>query len=287
MVLSHHSADSSWCEHEWYAKYWEEVASRQTLVLPVLLDDCPLPFFLRPKRYADFRLEYAIGLAQLAITLHEDSSPAIAHAYDDRRGRYPEAADPGWMSQSTIASTDPFWYPSPMNHLRRLVEVHVDLEIPYLGKIAGVWKPDEREQDAAWEMYVELATRIAVVDLSPDEGLLREGLTSLYGIFTKTRQILRHYGPSVARPKHAADLSFGYLAISVLNGALRPVLAKWHPLLLDYEHRRDVFVSPLQHEAAWERAEELRIVLSRTRAVLLAYTKLLARISRVPTTIHS
>jgi hypothetical protein len=71
----------------------------------------------------------------------------------------------------------------------------------------------------------------------------------------------------------------------VLNFVLRPVLAKWHPLLLDYEHRRAESISPWQHEAKWEHAEELRQVLSQTRAILLEYTKLLAQISRVPTPI--
>jgi hypothetical protein len=42
------------------------------------------------------------------------------------------------------------------------------------------WKPNDAERDAAWERYVELATRIAVVPLRGGEGLIREALTSLY-----------------------------------------------------------------------------------------------------------
>ncbi len=64
---------------------------------------------------------------------------------------------------------------------------------------------------------------------------------------------------------------------------LRPVLAKWHPLLLDYEHRREGSVSALRHEEEWERAEELRQVLNKTRTILIEYTKLLGEISGVPT----
>ncbi len=165
----------------------------------------------------------------------------------------------------------------------RLIEVQVALEVPYVGRIAGVWKPDEREQDAAWELYVELGTRIAVAQLAPGDGLLRESLSSLYGIFTTTRHILRSYGPAVARPKEQSELSFGYLAMTVLNCVLRPVLAKWHPLLLDYEHSRASAVSPLEHEASWVKAEELRTALNEVRAILIAYTNLLAHISHVPT----
>ena len=287
LVVSRHSVASSWCEHEWQAKYWTEVASRQILVLPVLLEECPIPFFLRPKRYADFRSDYALGLAQLALTLDQASSTVLGHVRHDRHDRNSDEGERIEVAQSTLSSPVPVWYDDSMNHPSRLVEVHVDLQLPYLGKIAGVWKPDEREQDAAWEMYVELATRIAVAELPPNEGLLREGLSSLYDIFTTTRQILRSYGPAVARPKAESEVSFGFLAISILNYVLRPVLAKWHPLLLDYEHQRTASISTLQHEAAWERAEELRCALTQVRSVLLAYADLLAQISRVPMMIPS
>jgi hypothetical protein len=113
-----------------------------------------------------------------------------------------------------------------------------------------------------------------VAELTVGDGLLRESLSSLYSIFTTTRQILRTYGPSVARPAKHSELSFGYLAISLLNYALRPVLAKWHPLLLDYEPHKDAAVSALEHEQRWERAEELRTVLNNVRLILLQYTQL-------------
>jgi len=65
----------------------------------------------------------------------------------------------------------------------KLASVNVKLQLPYIGGIEGNWQPDERERDAAWEMYVELITRLAVVELRPGEGLLREALTSLYALF--------------------------------------------------------------------------------------------------------
>jgi hypothetical protein len=94
----------------------------------------------------------------------------------------------------------------------KLTSVKVALNIPYLGGIEGTWEPDETEQRAAWDMYVELVTRISVVELRPGEGLLHEALSSLYSLFETTRKILREYGPSIARPKGGNELSFGYLA---------------------------------------------------------------------------
>ena len=84
--------------------------------------------------------------------------------------------------------------------MAKLTKITASVNTPFL-KIQGSWQPDEAEQNAAWELYVELITRISVQELKPDEGLLREALSSLYQLFGETRLILRKYGPSVAKPK--------------------------------------------------------------------------------------
>jgi hypothetical protein len=163
----------------------------------------------------------------------------------------------------------------------KLASVSVKLQLPYIGGIEGNWQPDERERDAAWEMYVELITRVAVVELRPGEGLFREALGSFYSLFDTTRAILRKYGPEVAKSKDEGQLSFGYLSVAVLNGVLRPLLAKWHPLLLDYEAHRRSDVSALEHEQAWAQAGELRQELSRARQALSDYADVLAEVAGV------
>lgn len=169
--------------------------------------------------------------------------------------------------------------------MAKLTSVKVSLRLPYIGGVEGVWKPDESERNAAWEMYVELITRISVSELKPSEGLLREALSSLYTLFDTTRIILRKYGPSVAQPKGKDKLSFGYLAVAILNAVLRPVLAKWHPLLLDYESTKESSVSPLKHERQWDKNEELRGVLNDVRGVLIEYANLLAQVIDIPSLI--
>ncbi len=166
--------------------------------------------------------------------------------------------------------------------MSELTSVKVALNIPYIGKVEGTWVPDKKERDAAWEMYIELVTRISVVELQPDEGLLREALSSLYTLFGTTREILRKYGPAVAKPKRKGNMSFGYLAITILNRAIRPVLAKWHPLLLDYESKRESSVSPLEHEKKWGKCEEFRKELNSLRSVLTDYGDILSKVAKVP-----
>ena len=102
----------------------------------------------------------------------------------------------------------------------------VSLNLPFgLGGLEQTWEPDDDERRAAWELYVELATRIATVPLDRDKGLAREALTSLYTLFDSTRAILRRYGPGIAQPKIDGGASFGTLAVTVLNSAIRPLLS--------------------------------------------------------------
>lgn len=149
-------------------------------------------------------------------------------------------------------------------------------------QLEGTWIPDENEQKAAWEMYVELVTRVSVVEPPAGEGLLRESLTSIYSLFGTTRQILKEHGPSIAQPKRGGDLSFGRIAVTVLNEVLRPVLTKWHPRLEDYEATKPDTRSRLDHEHLWEQNSGLRETLAEARKALEAYTRMLAKAAGVP-----
>src|SRR5262249_53907030 len=91
----------------------------------------------------------------------------------------------------------------------------------------------------------------------------------------------RRRGPTVARKKGSGEHSFAELAVYVLNYAVRPVLAKWHPLLVDLEARRPDGVTVIEHEATWDRAAELRAVLEELRIKLLEYTNLVADVAGV------
>ncbi|WP_339130321.1 hypothetical protein WJM95_15470 [Streptomyces sp. f51] len=159
--------------------------------------------------------------------------------------------------------------------------VEVRLKLPML-EIAGSWEPNDAERRAAWELYVELITRVSVVPLGEDEGLLREALTSLYSLFGTTREILRRYGPQIAEPKRNGEYNFGYLAVAMLNYAVRPLLAAWHPALEDWESRRPADRSRRDHEHSWPQSAQLRTALNDTRRILAAYADLLATACGVP-----
>ena len=158
----------------------------------------------------------------------------------------------------------------------RLERVSARIGLPFgLGQIEGEWAPTDRERQAAWEMYVELVTRVSVVELDTQDGLIREALSSLHSLFDTTRSILKAGGPELATPNDDGFLAFGHISLAILNRAVRPLLAKWHPLLEDHESSRPPEASRLEWEQSWARHDELRQALADVRSTLEVYARLL------------
>jgi len=152
----------------------------------------------------------------------------------------------------------------------------VSVSLPF-GLGSAEWQSDDTQRRAAWSLYVELVTRIAVQSLELDEGLLREALNSLYSLFGTTRQVLKDAGPDVG----ASHNSMGGVAIAVLNIGLRPFLAKWHPRLQAWEVQRPADRSAKDHELQWIEEIELRIALADLRQELEKYSVALGEIAGV------
>jgi hypothetical protein len=152
----------------------------------------------------------------------------------------------------------------------------VTVNLPF-GLGSAEWEADSTQRSAAWALYVELVTRIAVQELEQDAGLVREAMNSLYTLFGTTREILRSSGPDVGATKD----SVGGLAIAVLNQGLRPFLSKWHPLLQIWEAKRPSDTSIKEHEKDWSEEKALRQDLSRLRHELSIYASALAEVAGV------
>lgn len=54
IILSKNSVKSDWCKREINAGLLRELEEKKTLVMPVLVEDCEIPLFLRDKLRADF-----------------------------------------------------------------------------------------------------------------------------------------------------------------------------------------------------------------------------------------
>ncbi|MCH8823500.1 MAG: hypothetical protein IH984_08345 [Planctomycetes bacterium] len=165
----------------------------------------------------------------------------------------------------------------PRSDPARLSKVSVSL--PF-GIGSAEWESDPTERRAAWSLYVELVTRIAVQPIEVDRGLDREALDSLYSLFQSTRDVLKEAGPSIG----AARDSVGGIAITVLNRGLRPLLSKWHSVLTDYESKRPPRISSIEHERAWPDRDLFRKELEQLRQNLEQYATALAVIAGVEPT---
>lgn len=76
------------------------------------------------------------------------------------------------------------------------------------------------DREAAWDMYVELITRVTTQPLVLESGDEKSALGSIYMLFPATRSVLKGKGRQA--------VNFTKIAVVVLNQVIRPFTAKWH-----------------------------------------------------------
>lgn len=117
------------------------------------------------------------------------------------------------------------------------------------------------DEEAAWELYVEMLTRIVTQPLPSNNGDEKTALESVYSLFPTTREILRRHGRET--------IHFSKIAIPVLNQIVRPFTAKWH---------RESLSSTFTNN---EKREEFRRELVSLQNELRNYNRVLAEIAGV------
>ena len=117
------------------------------------------------------------------------------------------------------------------------------------------------DRDAAWELYIEMLTRIVTQPLPSEVGDEQTALDSVYSLFATTREILRRHGRDAIR--------FSMVAIPVLNQVVRPFTAKWH---------RESLAGAFDDQ---DRCAEFRAELETLQEDLRNYNRLLADIAGV------
>lgn len=127
--------------------------------------------------------------------------------------------------------------------------------------LEGEFTPQPHDREAAWDLYVELLTRVSTQNLLPDEGDEKTALDSVYAIFPLTRDILRRRGSGCGE--------FTKLAIPILNQVLRPFTSRWHRAFLD-----DDFKNPA-------RCQDFRSELEDLQVLLRGYTQALSEMAEV------
>lgn len=114
--------------------------------------------------------------------------------------------------------------------------------------IIGNKNKKKKNRKAAWDLYVEMVTRITTQPLPPEHGDEKTALDSIYSLFQQTRDILHDQGPEC--------VEFAQLAIGILNGPVRPFTASWHKRSLAGD-----FDDPVACAEFREEHEKLRVIL--------------------------
>ncbi len=142
-----------------------------------------------------------------------------------------------------------------------------------LGEFLNKWKLDlkikipiinaeftfqDTDKNAAWELYIELLTRIAIQPLATDTGDEETALKSMYELFGITREIIKKNGYNC--------IQFTKIALVVLNQVIRPFTAKWHKLSIEGAFRDKA------------KCKEFRKELEKIQEKLRSYTGLLSDI---------
>ena len=130
-----------------------------------------------------------------------------------------------------------------------------------VGFIAAEVRITDVARNAAWELYVEMLTRIVTQPLPSEDGDDQTALDSVYSLFPTTREILRRYGPKA--------VEFSKIAVPVLNQQVRPFTAKWHRLSRQGAFKDDT------------RRQEFRAELRDLQAKLRGYNRMLADVASV------
>ena len=114
----------------------------------------------------------------------------------------------------------------------------------------------DNNRKAAWDLYIEMVTRITTQPLDPEDGDEKTALDSVYSLFETTRKILLEQGPEC--------VEFAQISITILNQEVRPFTAKWHKKSIEggFDHS--------------EVCAEFREELETLQEILRAYTRTLS-----------
>jgi allophanate hydrolase subunit 1 len=83
VILSKASVESEWCKKELSSGLIRELEEKRVVILPVLMEDCKIPIFLKDKLYADFRKSFDEGLQAILDAVARVTSDSLARV--DRR----------------------------------------------------------------------------------------------------------------------------------------------------------------------------------------------------------
>lgn len=136
---------------------------------------------------------------------------------------------------------------------------------------------EESDRQCAWELYTELATRVAVTGKPKDPDcadfsgeVYAESLASLHTFFGEARKIMRQF-PVGSIQARGIENHLGALIHRAMRDVLRPFLEAWQA---DYrfwwENERDKSLRPFESQKLYPHLEKMLSQWSDLRAIMRA-----------------
>jgi hypothetical protein len=147
---------------------------------------------------------------------------------------------------------------------------------------------DDSDRQCAWELFTEIATRVAVTGKSKDSTcedfsgeIYAESLTSLYVFFGEARKIMRQF-PIGAIATAKIENHLGALIYRAIRDVLRPFLEKWQAeYRFWWENVSDKTLNPFERQKAYPKIKqmtadwvEVRVVMKKIQENLISTYKL-------------
>lgn len=136
---------------------------------------------------------------------------------------------------------------------------------------------EETDRQCAWELYTELATRVAVTGKPNDPDctdfsgeVLSESLSSLYTFFSESRKIMRSF-PVGNLGKQKIENHLGALIHRAMRDVIRPFLEKWQAdFRFWWEETSDKSLAPFVRQKNYPHLTQMQSEWSDLRSVMRA-----------------
>jgi hypothetical protein len=157
--------------------------------------------------------------------------------------------------------------------LGRRPNFEIDVAEMGLGPHKLSFRPNLRDQEIAYKIWVELSTRKIGLPIDLDHDVIYEIYDSWHNFFSITRELIKDI--PVSKVKHPSTRKIITLSITLLNEGLRPHLTRWQARFRQWYDRelKDAQgdIDPQAIQAKYPRFAELKSDMEIVNARLIMY----------------
>ena len=153
-----------------------------------------------------------------------------------------------------------------------------------VGSQTLTFKPNERDRQIAYSIWVELSTRKIGLEIDPERDVIAEVYDSWHHFFTVTRELIKDIPVSKLKSKSTDNIV--NLSIDVLNKGLRPHLTehqarfrRWYEHELNRQGNADIAPQVLQ--AKYPHFDDLMKDLLKVNKSLMIYREKMGQLMRI------